>query len=122
MTDFSMGQSQKYDMEQYQKYDTEFCNLQFNTLIPLLHGCHLMALCRSRQGIVCLRTDDRGRQYRAQFWGRDEDHSRCPCGVPDARNLVLLPHDLGSAEYENAVRPAHRFLEGIDEDLGDWRQ
>ena len=45
-----------------------------------------------------------------------------PCGVPDARNLVLLPHDLGSAEYENAVRPAHRFLEGIDEDLGDWRQ
>ena len=45
-----------------------------------------------------------------------------PCGAPGARNPVLLPHDLGSAEHEKAVRPLHRFPEGADEGLGDWRQ
>lgn len=44
-----------------------------------------------------------------------------PAQCARCTQAVLLPHDLGSAEHEQAVRPPHRFPEGIDKGLGDWR-
>ena len=50
MADFQADQFEKYDMEQYQKYDTACCNVQAHPLRSA--GIHARSDCESTQHAI----------------------------------------------------------------------